>query len=262
MGERNSYSKTDHDATFMRMKEDHMRNGQLKPGYNLQLSTHNQFILHYSLHPNPTDTATLIPHLEGFRKSYGTLPKELTADAGYGSEQNYQYLHDHQIEAYVKYNTFDKSRRSQKWKRKYPFAVDTLHYDPKADQMICPMGQQMRFIGTRSNKTERGYRQELRRYQAQRCEGCPLRGKCHKSHTHRIVELNLKGRTFREKAKERLESPRGIENRKQRPVDVEPVFGQIKANRNFRRFRLRGKAKTEVEIGLLAIAHNLRKASA
>ena len=63
LGVRNSYSKTDHDATFMRMKEDHMRNGQLKPAYNLQISTNKQFILHYSIHPNPTDTKTLESHL-------------------------------------------------------------------------------------------------------------------------------------------------------------------------------------------------------
>ncbi|MBZ4044796.1 IS1182 family transposase, partial [Flavobacterium hibisci] len=63
---RNSFSKTDTDATFMRMKEDHMLNGQLKPAYNLQISTNKQFILHYSLHPNPTDTKTLSPHIDSF----------------------------------------------------------------------------------------------------------------------------------------------------------------------------------------------------
>jgi len=89
---RNSYSKTDKDATFMRMKEDHMQNGQLKPAYNLQISTNKQFILHYSIHPNPTDTKTLESHLQGFKESYHKVPKELVADAGYGSEENYNLL--------------------------------------------------------------------------------------------------------------------------------------------------------------------------
>ena len=110
---RNSYSKTDTDATFMRMKDDHMRNGQLKPAYNLQISTSNQFILHYSTHQRPTDFKTLIPHLEGFKAAYNKLPKELVADAGYGSQENYLFLQGQNVEAYVKYNYFDKDRKSK-----------------------------------------------------------------------------------------------------------------------------------------------------
>jgi hypothetical protein len=87
LGERNSYSKTDTDTTFMRMKEDHMKNGQLKPGYNVQISTSNQFIVNYTIHPNPTDTTTLKAHLEQHVASFGKAPKKLTADAGYGSEE-------------------------------------------------------------------------------------------------------------------------------------------------------------------------------
>ncbi len=110
---RNSYSKTDTDATFMRMKDDHMRNGQLKPAYNLQISTSNQFILHYSTHQHPTDFKTLIPHLEGFKAAYNKLPKELVADAGYGSQENYLFLQGQNVEAYVKYNYFDKDWKSK-----------------------------------------------------------------------------------------------------------------------------------------------------
>lgn len=90
LGERNSYSKTDTDATFMRMKEDHMLNGQLKPAYNIQISTSNQFIVNYTIHPNPTDTTTLKAHLEQHETSFGKVPKTLTADAGYGSEENFK----------------------------------------------------------------------------------------------------------------------------------------------------------------------------
>ncbi len=110
--QRNSYSKTDTDATFMRMKEDHMKNGQLKPAYNLQISTNKQYILHYSIHHNPTDTKTLKPHLAGFEQHYHRTPKELVADAGYGSEENYNLLKSKKIKPYVKYNYFRKDQKS------------------------------------------------------------------------------------------------------------------------------------------------------
>src|SRR5690606_33073946 len=112
MGKRNRFCKTDTDATFMRMKEDHMKNGQLKPGYNLQISTHNQFIVHYSLHPNPNDTKTLPEHIKIFKEHYDRLPEELVADAGYGSQENYILLDNEGVQAYVKYNYFDKDTKT------------------------------------------------------------------------------------------------------------------------------------------------------
>lgn len=239
-----------------------MNNGQLKPGYNLQISTNDQFITYFSIHQNPTDTRTLIPHLEGFKTAFGKLPEELTADAGYGSEENYLYLEDQGVEAYVKYNTFDISKKQKKWADKYPFHANTLHYDAANDQLICPMGQPMRFIGVRKTKTSTGFIQHSKRYQARRCQDCPVRGRCHKSKADRIVEINFNVRELRERSKQRLESPRGIENRKKRPVDVEPVFGHIKHNRGFKRFMLRGLDKVEIETGLVAIAHNLKKIGA
>ena len=92
--DRNSYSKTDHDATFMRMKEDHMKNGQLKPGYNLQIATNSQFVLSYNVYQNPTDTRTMIPFLNLIQETYGHLPEYIVADAGYGSEPNYMAIID------------------------------------------------------------------------------------------------------------------------------------------------------------------------
>ena len=106
MGKRNSYSKTDEDATFMRMKEDAMKNGQLKPGYNIQIATENQFITNYAVYHRPTDTLTLIPFLESFEKRYGRQSRVVVADSGYGSEQNYEYLFGPNLIPYVKYNMF------------------------------------------------------------------------------------------------------------------------------------------------------------
>lgn len=258
---RNSYSKTDPDATFMRMKEDHMQNGQLKPGYNVQISTSNQFIVNYTIHPNPTDTTTLPQHLQQHEKDYNRKPSCITADAGYGSEENYQYLENKEIEGFVKFNYFDKLQ-SSRFRNKHPFATETLHYDKEKNCYYCPMGQEMSCIGTYKKKTSTGFEQTLTKYQAQNCEGCPLRSGCHKSKTNRIIEVNHQLNKYKQEAKEKLNSAEGIRHRKQRPVDVEPVFGNIKNNHQFKRFMLRGKDKVTIEFGLLALAQNLRKKTA
>lgn len=256
--ERNSYSKTDPDATFMRMKEDHMRNGQLKPGYNVQISTNNQFIVSYSLHQNPTDTKTLIPHLEGHRKNYRQKLNNVTADAGYGSEQNYQWLENNRITGYVKYNQFDR-QQNETIRSKKVFAADQLRYDPVKDRYYCPADKPMKNIGQKVKPNKTGFVQTLTRYQAKNCEGCPLRQQCHQGLGNRIIEINHNWNRLKKQAEKRLKTALGIKKRKQRCFDTEPVFGNIKHNHHFKRFMLRGLKKVNVETGLLALAHNLRK---
>jgi transposase len=259
--ERNSYSKTDPDATFMRMKEDHMKNGQLKPAYNVQISTSNQFIVNYSIHPNPTDTTTFPSHLAQHEASFGKAPKVVTADAGYGSEENYTLLEQKEATAFVKYGMFDKEQ-NENHNNKFPFSSDKLFYNQEKDCYICPMGQQMDFIGNYIRKTSTGFEQTVKRYQAKNCWNCPLNGACHKSKDNRIIEINENLKRQKQKAYELLNSEEGIERRKKRCFDVEPVFGNIKQNHGFRRFMLRGKEKVAIEWGLLAIAQNLRKKAA
>jgi transposase len=258
LGERNSCSKTDTDATFMRMKEDHMLNGQLKPGYNVQISTNDQVITHYTIHQNPTDIKTLKPHLESFEQEYGMMPNEITADAGYGSEENYEFLDQHDVEAYIKYNYFDKEQKENQ-KAKPPFHPDNLYYNPLWNCYYCPMGQKMTFIGTKTETTEAGYQRTLSRYRAQNCRGCPLRGSCHKSKYNRTIEVSHRLNELKAKVRVRLLSEKGKRHRSKRAVDVEPVFGMIKQNRGFRRFHLRGLDKVSIEFGLVALAHNLKK---
>jgi transposase len=258
---RNSYSKTDTDATFMRMKEDHMKNGQLKPGYNLQVSSNNQYIVDYSIHQTTADTTTLETHLDEHKEQYGQYPNVVVADAGYGSEQNYVYLEANDMEGYVKYNYFDKDQHDA-YIKKHPFAADQLYYNKEQDRYYCPMGQPMQNIGTTHKTTATGFKQNITRYQAANCEGCPLRGACHKSKDNRIIEINHSLNEHKRRATGRLISEKGIYHRKRRPVDVEPVFGNIKYNHGFRRFMLRGKEKVAIEAGLLALAQNLRKKAA
>ena len=243
----------------MRMKEDYMRNGQLKPGYNVQLSTNNQFVVNYSLHPNPADTKTLIPHLEQHKKLYNTLPEVQVTDAGYGSEENYQYLDKQGIEAYIKPTDFDR-----KQKRNYqpnPFATETLEYNAARDIFICPAGKSMKRI-SEQRKNEKGLVKTYTFYKAKGCKHCPLREACHKQKGNRIIKINHRGRRLKQQAYERLKTEQGIYYRKKRPVDVEPVFGNIKYNKHFKRFLLKGIDKTAIEWGLLCIAHNLKKVAA
>jgi len=121
------------------------------------------------------------------------------------------------------------------------------------------MGQHMNNIGTHKRKNDSGFEQTINRYQAKNCQGCPLRGVCHKAKGNRIIEVNHNLNKHKQSAREKLTSEEGIVHRKQRAADVEAVFGNIKQNKSFRRFTLRGKEKVTTEFGLIAIAHNLMK---
>ena len=260
LGNRNSYSKTDPDATFMRMKEDHMLNGQLKPGYNWQISTENQCILGYTIHQTTNDMITLQSHMESLKENLGKMPDTLVADAGYGSEENYEYLENNDVEAFVKYRYFHKEQ-SKKWKDD-PYRTENLPYDKNDDCYTCPMGQKMNFTQEKIRISDNGFRQVNRLYQAQDCKGCPVREACNKSKGNRIIEINPRLSYYKSIIRERLTSERGRKYRSQRPVDVEAVFGIIKGNRNYRKFLLRGLEKVEIEVGLLALSHNLSKIAA
>ena len=257
MGDRNSYSKTDPDATFMRMKDDHMRNGQLKPAYNKQIGTENQFITHYDVYYNPGDTLTLIPFLEGFQKCYKKLPDEACADSGYGSEENYEYMESEEIDAYVKYNYFHKEQKLSF--KNNPFIQQNFYYNQKEDYFVCPMGQHMQRIKDITQENKTGFVSHLAVYKAKRCEGCPMRGPCHKSKESRIIEVNHKLREYRRKARERLTSEEGLRKRSKRPIEPEAVFGQMKFNKSYNRFRHVGKDKVKMDFAIFAIAFNILK---
>ena len=258
IGERNSMSKTDHDATFMRMKEDAMNNGQTKPGYNLQISAENQFITDFALFPNPTDTLTLIPFFNSFLNRYGHLPSVAVADSGYGSEENYRFMDEAGMEAYVKYNRFHIEQRPRY--KPNPFHHDNFHYNADEDYYVCPMGQHMRRIGTAHSKTASGYRSENARYRAQNCKGCPLRCLCYKAKgDQRIIEVNHRLNEYKRKARELLTSEEGLKHRGRRCIEPEAVFGQMKFNMAYRRFRHFGKDKVSMDFAFFAIAFNIKK---
>ncbi|MCU7550274.1 IS1182 family transposase [Chitinophagaceae bacterium LB-8] len=249
---RNSYSKTDPDATFMRLKEDHMKNGQLKPAYNVQISTNHQFIACYSIHQNPSDTNTLIDHVGMHIKEYKQKPSSLTADAGYGSEENYQWLEQKRITAYVKHQLFDRNQRQGNAKHQFD-------YEEQKDQYLCPAGKVMKKVDSYTQRTKNGYEQNISVYQTSKCAGCPLQQQCNPGQEQRSLHINHNKERLVAQAEQRLKTKRGMQKRKQRCCDTEPVFANIKHNHGFKRFLLRGINKVNVEMGLVALAHNLRK---
>jgi transposase len=252
LGERHSFSKTDEDATFMRMKEDRMRNGQLKPGYNVQISTEQQFITNVTLHQEPTDTPTLKAHLDHFRKLYGIDPEVVVADAAYGSAANYRDIEARGATAFVKYNRFDQEQKGPRKNKALDYSA--FIYDAPTDTYTCPEGQRLSYLRIMPCPGR-----DLRVYEAPDCTACPLKARCSPKYAARRLFINDEVEPYRRKARELLNSPPGKEYRSRRMIEVESVFGQIKHNGNFRRFFLRGLPKVNTEFHLIAIAHNLKK---
>jgi len=257
---RNNFCKTDTDATFMRMKEDHMRNGQLKPGYNIQMGTQNQFILSFSLHRRAGDTNCLKEHLEKFKIWLGTHPQNLVADAGYGSEENYSYLEKKRITAYVKDGRFHYERK-RNYKKKHLYRAENFLYHPEEDEYECPQKKRLRYLLTKPYKSENGFVTERRIYECTDCSQCPVKAECTRAINNRQIQIGVEWERLKQKARDNLLSPQGLVMRSRRPVEVEAVFGRLKQDWGFRRFLLRGIEKVSTEWGILCIAHNIAKAA-
>ncbi|UAL45686.1 IS1182 family transposase [Sutcliffiella horikoshii] len=262
-GTRNSYSKTDTDATFMRMKDDYMKNGQLKAGYNVQIATEGQYTLAYSLFSNPTDTRTLIPFLDEIEQHYFELPNHIVADAGYGSEQNFtDILYNRKREALITYNLYLKEQK-KKYKQN-TFNPDNWEYDEETDTYTCPNQKRLTFQyhSTRNDRT--GFERKFKIYECEGCFGCPFRSTCTKAKegNNRKLMVNEKWEQQKEYVRSKLSEEKTSSIYRKRKIDVEPVFGFLKANLRFARFSVRGKSKVENEMGLALMAVNLRKFTA
>jgi len=257
LGDRNSYSRTDEDATFMRMKGEGRGKVWPKPGYNVQIGTENQFVVGFSVHQRAGDTSCLVPHLEQVKEQLGRLPENVIADGGYGSEENYAYLEKAEVGTYVKYNTFHLEQK-EKYKQN-PFRVENLMYNQERDEFICPANKRLVYRETSLRITENGYLTERRHYECEDCQGCPMKPQCTRAAGNRRIQVSFRLKEMREKAMRNLLSDQGEALRSRRGVEVESVFGRLKHNWGFRRFLLRGKEKVKIEWGLLSIAHNMAK---
>jgi transposase len=248
LGSRNSYSRTDPDATVFRIAT-----GELLPMYTVMLGTENQFIVNYTTHQKASETDQFIAHMTQATKRIGRFPRAAIGDAAYGSEENYAFLDHHGIANYLKYSTFDKTTRPQY------FDKERFTYDPHTDSYQCPDGRTLSFQQLHSSQTPTGFHSNARVYQSHDCSGCSLSAQCKRGQGNRTLRVNAQLDRYRQQARSNLESEQGITLRKQRSTDVEPTIGDIKWNAGYRRFRLRGKDKIEIETGLLSIAHNIKK---
>lgn len=257
-GKRKSYSKTDTDATFMRMKEDHMLNGQLKPGYNVQIGVESEYIVGIGLFPNPTDTTTLIPFLERVQSGCGHKYRNIIADAGYASEENYTYLERQKQAAYIKPTDYEV-RKTRKFKNN-PFRIENLHYDEENDRFICPNGKHLSYAYDSKRKSENGFEIIKKNYICEGCSGCPYREECFQGqYENRKISLSQTMARQKREAAERITTDYGILLRMNRSIQVEGAFGILKQDYGFRRFLTRGKRKTETQFFLLAFAFNIQK---
>ena len=259
-GDRNSFSKTDRDATFMRMKEDHMRNGQLKPAYNTVIGVDSEYIVGAMISQERSDGKTLIPLLERFGQGYSRI----TADAGFESEENYTHLEENGQLAFIKPINYEQSKT-----RKYKCDIgrrENMPYDVGADSYLCHIGRHLNVAYEKKTKSTAGYPISTTVYECESCDECTHKDKCIKPGGKQPLEERVKrlyvSKTFlrqREEAEARITSEEGILLRVNRSIQVEGAFGVLKEDMDFRQFLLRGQVKVSTELLLLSMAYNVNK---
>ena len=261
--DRGSYAKTDPDATFMHMKDDHMRNGQLKPAYNIQHAVNSGFIVAAGIFPNPTDVMTLKPFLNQMEDDLSFAFERIVCDAGYESEENLSFLRAKGIEAYIKpanYEQIGTKKFAKEIGRK-----ENMRYDKEQDCYLCHNGKEIKRSGSRRVKTASGYIREETQYACSECGGCPYKEKCmsgknwKKPLEERYKKLTV-SRLFEELREEeyrRSNSEEGKKLRMNRSIQAEGGFADIKGDSGFTRFLCKGNENVFAEYILYAMAHNL-----
>lgn len=254
---RNSYSKTDTDATFMHMKDDHMRNSQLKPAYNVQIGVEGEYVTGVGVFQDRSDTATLIPFLKDMESNLKTSYQNVVADSGYESEENYLYLEGKEQTYYIKPQTYEQ------WKKK-SFKKDiskreNMSYNLEKDEYTCHNEKQLKPVGITHRISATGYRSEITVYECEDCGNCPYKDKCTKAKGNRRMQVSKRFLEKRRISYENIASEKGILLRVNRSIQVEGAFGVLKSDYNFSRFLTRGKNSVKTEFILLCLGYNLNK---
>lgn len=264
-GEWNSYSQTDRDATFMRMKEDAMGNGQLKPAYNLQHGLDSEYITWLTIGPQPTDTTTLIPFLKDAENHLKFKYKNITADAGYESEENYQFLESNGQISYIKPANYEISK-TRKYRNDIG-KIENMEYDKEADVYTCRNDKKLKVHNIRHSISKTGYVSEKTIYKYENCDACPYKKECIKGNNCKIP-LDERTKTlqvaktflkYRQEDLERILSEEGILFRTNRSIQAEGSFGDLKQDMQFRRYLSKGTTNVLAESTLLAMARNINK---
>ncbi len=254
---RNSFSKTDPDATFMHMKEDHMRNSQLKPGYNVQLAVEGEYITGLDISSERSDQLTLIPLLERMESYTGHQYGDVTADAGYESEENYTYFENKQQTCYIKPQNYERSK-TKKFKSNMSLR-ENMAYDAGKDEYTCQNGKKLKVVYTGKRMSKSGFESEITYYECESCEGCPHKKNCTRAKGNRKMQLSKTFLRQRDQSLRNITSETGILLRMNRSIQVEGAFGVIKQDYGFRQFLLRGNKKVRTEMLIMAFGYNINK---
>ena len=257
-GGRNSFSKTDKDATFMHMKDDHMRNAQLKPGYNMQIGVEAGYVVHCQAFQNRNDVGTLKPFLERWNELHPESSFEnIITDAGYESEENYDYLTSEKKNIFIKPLTYEQwKKRSFK---KLISKRENMDYDEETDTYTCNQSRKLPAVKVYKSKTDSGYETELTEYECESCVDCPVKSKCTKAAGNRKIKVSKKFLAYRETSLANITSPKGIVLRINRSIQAESAFGVMKEDMGFRRFLTRGQVNISTEFMLLCFGFNINK---
>ena len=253
---RNSYSKTDNSATFMRIKTDYMGNDQLLPAYNVQIGVADEYIAVVDVNHYRSDMDCFVPLMEHFKQTYGFYPKYPVADAGYGSYNNYIFCEQNGIEKYMKFPMFKKETKARKY-HEDPFRAVNFRIDEQG-VMRCPNDKAFHFLYRKNVRgNQYGRKEEL--YECEDCSGCPYAEKCKKTDKNRTVRINQELTSMHQEVIENLESIHGALLRMNRSIQAEGTFGIMKNDRWYKRIVRRGIHSVKLEVLLVAIGHNLYK---
>ena len=267
--DRNSYSKTDLDATFMRMKEDHMLNGQLKPAYNVQFAIENYFIIHTHVSNDRTDYNTLIPIAEKHNFHFPEMLEEFVADSGYCSEKNLSYLSEQKIQAFIKLQEHEKKKEKKYYQdisKHYNMEIISYNKDIERVQTYrCHDGRLLNHTGT-EEQTKSGFKRTFDIYVCESCDGCTSKAQClykydqeKDSNKNKVMKVNHKWDALKQDSEQNVLSETGIYYRQVRSIQTEGAFGDMKHNHQIRRFNHRGDEKVTKEMLFYAFGRNLMK---
>jgi len=256
---RSSYSKTDTDASFMILKDDPMKNGQLKPAYNVQIGVEAEYIVHMRLYPFSNDLNTLKPFLTSLEERFNEKYKNIIADSGYESEENYMFLKDHEYTSYIKPTNYEQMK-TRKFKKQIG-RRENMIYKESSDYYVCAQGRKLVSVGTKTEKSKTGYQREVTIYECETCKDCPVRAQCTKAKAeiNKRLSISKKFIELREESQNNITTDKGVYLRMNRSIQVEGAFGVLKQDYGFRRFLTRGNSKVSVELLLLCFAYNVKK---
>lgn len=247
------------------MKEDAMMNGQLKPAYNLQHGVDSEYITWLTINPRPTDTRTLIPFLKDMEEYLGFKYKDIVADAGYESEENYLFIEENGQVAFIKPANYEISK-TRKYRNDIS-RVENMDYDEEKDAYTCRMGQVLTAQYERTEKTATGYSRTTTVYKCSNCNGCNRKKECIKGNNcktpmeerDKVLYVSKKMKQKRAEDLERITSEYGTQLRMNRSIQAEGSFAEIKQDMEFRRYLYRGTENVTAQSVILAIAHNINK---